>query len=59
MRQWGPAYDSFHAASADLMARYRDRRATGGTDAARGVLQRESSVFIGQMIAGWNWAHER
>ncbi|MCF8504567.1 MAG: tetratricopeptide repeat protein [Caulobacter sp.] len=52
------AYEAYDAGARALQRRFRDRRATGGSQEAREGLRAGRAVFLGQVRAGWSWAHQ-
>lgn len=52
------AYEAYGAGARALQRRFRDRRATGGSQEAREGLRAGRDVFLGQVRTGWSWAHQ-
>jgi tetratricopeptide (TPR) repeat protein len=52
------AYGAYGEGVRALRRRFVDRRATGGSQEARAGLRAGRDIFLGQVRAGWAWAHQ-
>lgn len=52
------AYEAYGEGARALRRRFVDRRATGGSQEARAGLRAGRDIFLGQVRAGWAWAHQ-